>query len=65
MKDILGVNTFTQYIIGNLLIFFGILGHGFYNTVCKKIANDYTEMEMLFYTYIFMVIMLLPFVWYF
>ena len=65
MKDILGVNTGTQYIIGNLLIFSGILGSGFYNTVCKKIANDYTEMEMLFYTYIFMVIMLLPFVWYF
>ena len=65
MKDILGVNTGTQYIIGNLLIFSGILGSGFYNTVCKKIANDYTEMEMLFYTYIFMVVMLLPFVWHY
>ena len=63
MKDIFGVSTSTQYIIGNLLIFSGILGSGFYNTVCKKIANDYTEMEMLFYTYIFMVALLLPFVW--
>ncbi len=65
MKDILSINTGTQYIIGNLLIFSGILGSGFYNTVCKKIANDYTEMEMLFYTYIFMVVMLLPLVWHY
>ncbi len=65
MKDILGVNTGTQYIIGNLLIFSGILGSGFYNTVCKKIAADYTEMEMLFYTYIFMLVLLFPFVWHY
>ena len=64
MKDILSINTGTQYIIGNLLIFSGIFGSYFYNTVFKKIANDYTEMEMLFYTYIFMVVMLLPFLWY-
>lgn len=63
LKDILGVNTATQYIVGNLLIFSGILGSGFYNTVCKKIANDYTAMEMLFYTYIFMIALLFPFVW--
>jgi drug/metabolite transporter (DMT)-like permease len=65
LKDVLGVNTGTQYIIGNLLIFSGILGSGFYNTVCKKISNDYTEMEMLFFTYIFMVVLLLPFVWHY
>jgi drug/metabolite transporter (DMT)-like permease len=65
MKDILDINLSTQYIIGNLLIFSGVLGSGFYNTVCKKIANDYTAMEMLFYTYIFMVLLLFPFVWYY
>ncbi|MHA4807411.1 DMT family transporter [Flavitalea flava] len=65
MKDILGFSLSMQYIIGNLLIFSGVLGSGFYNTVCKKIANDYTEMEMLFYTYIFMVVLLLPFVWHY
>jgi len=65
MKDLLGMNLSMQYIIGNLLIFAGILGSGFYNTVCKKIANEYTEMEMLFYTYIFMVLLLFPFVWYY
>jgi drug/metabolite transporter (DMT)-like permease len=62
MKDILGLNLSMQYTIGNLLIFAGVLGSGFYNTVCKKIANDYTEIEMLFYTYLFMIILLLPFV---
>ncbi|TAG31956.1 MAG: DMT family transporter [Sphingobacteriia bacterium] len=65
MKDILGVDTNTQYIIGNLLIFTGILGSGFYNTMCKKIANQYTEMEMLFYSYIFMIVLLFPFVWHY
>ena len=65
VKDIQGVNTGAKYLAGNLLIFAGILGSGFYNTVCKKIAGDYTEMEMLFYTYIFMVVLLLPFVWYY
>jgi drug/metabolite transporter (DMT)-like permease len=62
-KDFLGVNLNIQYLVGNLLIFAGVLGSGLYNTICKKIAADYTEMEMLFYTYIFMVILLAPLVW--
>ncbi|MEP7143745.1 MAG: DMT family transporter [Ferruginibacter sp.] len=65
LKDFLGVDFSTQYIIGNALIFAGILGSGFYNTICKKIARDYTEMEMLFFTYIFMVLLLGPLVWYY
>jgi drug/metabolite transporter (DMT)-like permease len=54
-----------QYLIGNVLIFSGVLGSGDYNTICKKIAADYTEMEMLFYTYIFMVVLLAPLVWHY
>ena len=65
LKDIRGTDLSAHYLIGNLLIFFGVLGSGFYNTICKKIAEDYTEMEMLFYTYIFMVVLLAPFVWYY
>lgn len=65
LKDLVGSNFSIQYLIGNLLILSGIIGSGFYNTICKKIANDYTEMEMLFYTYIFMVVLLFPFVWHF
>jgi drug/metabolite transporter (DMT)-like permease len=65
LKDILGIDFSVQYLIGNVLIFSGVLGSGFYNTLCKKIAQDYTEMEMLFYTYIFMVVLLAPLVWYY
>jgi drug/metabolite transporter (DMT)-like permease len=64
-KDIASTDFSSNYLIGNLLIFSGILGSGFYNTICKKIANDYTEMEMLFYSYIFMVVLLFPFVWHY
>jgi drug/metabolite transporter (DMT)-like permease len=65
LNDIMGSSFNAQYILGNILIFSGVLGSGFYNTICKKIANDYTEMEMLFYTYIFMVALLFPFVWHY
>ena len=65
LKDILGLDFSMQYIIGNALIFSGVLGSGFYNTLCKKIAQDYTATEMLFYTYIFMVLLLFPFVWHY
>lgn len=65
MKDMVGFSLSLQYTIGNLLIFAGVLGSGFYNTICKKIAAGYTEIEMLFYTYIFMIILLLPFVWHY
>jgi drug/metabolite transporter (DMT)-like permease len=64
-KDIASTNFGSNYMVGNLLIFSGILGSGFYNTICKKIATEYTEMEMLFFTYIFMVVLLAPFVWYY
>jgi len=65
LKDIMQTDFSVQYLIGNLLIFCGVLGSGFYNTICKKIAEGYTEMEMLFYTYIFMVILLAPLVWHY
>jgi len=61
-NDIMGSNFSLQYIVGNLLILSGVFGSGLYNTICKKIADGYTEMEMLFYTYIFMVLLLTPLV---
>lgn len=64
-NDIANTDFRSNYMIGNLLIFSGILGSGFYNTICKKIAEKYTEMEMLFYTYIFMVVLVFPFVWHY
>lgn len=64
-RDITNTDFSSAYLIGNALIFAGVLGSGIYNTICKKIAENYTEMEMLFYTYIFMVVILFPFVLYY
>lgn len=63
MKDIWNMDFSSTYLVGNLLIFAGVVGSGFYNVICKKIADKYTETEMLFYTYIFMVVILFPLVW--
>lgn len=65
MKDIRNLDFSSTYLIGNIMIFTGVLGSGFYNTYCKKIAANYTEMEMLFFTYLFMIILLTPFVWHY
>ena len=51
--------------LGNLLIFLAILGNSYYNVGIKKIADRYTEMEMVFYTYVIMVIFLTPLVLYY
>lgn len=64
-KDITNTDFGSAYLAGNALIFAGVLGSGIYNTLCKRIADNYTEMEMLFYTYIFMVVLLFPFVLYY
>ncbi len=63
--DIKNVNFGSQYAIGNLLIFLAILGNAYYNVGIKKIAARYTEMEMVFYTYVVMVIFLTPLVLYY
>ncbi len=55
----------SKYALGNLLIFCAIVGNSYYNVGCKKIAEKYTEMEMVFYTYVVMVILLTPLVLYY
>ena len=63
--DIHKMNMGSQYALGNLLIFGALIGNAYYNVGCKKIADHYTEMEMVFYTYLVMVILLTPFVLYY
>ena len=63
--DIKQMNFSSKYSVGNLLIFLAILGNSYYNVGIKKIANRYTEMEMVFYTYVVMVILLTPLVLYY
>lgn len=63
--DIEQMDMSSRYALGNLLIFIAIIGNAYYNVGCKKIAEQYTEMEMVFYTYLVMVILLAPLVWYY
>jgi drug/metabolite transporter (DMT)-like permease len=52
----------TGYLLGNLLIFSGVLGSSFYNSYGKKVLERYSPMEMLFYTYAAMFVILTPLV---
>jgi drug/metabolite transporter (DMT)-like permease len=48
------------FLFGNLLIFSGILGNSFYNSYGKKVLERYSPMEMLYYTYLAMFIIMTP-----
>jgi drug/metabolite transporter (DMT)-like permease len=63
--DIKQLNFGSRYAVGNILIFLAIVGNAYYNTGIKKIADRYTEIELVFFTYIVMVILLTPLVMYY
>ncbi|MGN6492047.1 MAG: DMT family transporter [Agriterribacter sp.] len=63
--DIKGINLSSSYVWGNVLIFLAIVGNAYYNTSCKAISAKYSEMEMVFYTYVAMIVLLAPLVFYF
>ena len=63
--DIKQMDFSSRYAVGNLLIFLAILGNSYYNVGIKKIADRYTAMELVFYTYVIMVIFLTPLVLYY
>ncbi len=63
--DISQMDFGSKYAIGNLLIFMGIVGNSYFNVGIKKIAHRYTEIEMVFYTYVVIIILLTPLVFYF
>ncbi|MBK8882937.1 MAG: DMT family transporter [Bacteroidales bacterium] len=60
--DIKQLNFGSKYAVGNIMIFLAIVGNAYYNTGIKKIAERYTEIELVFFTYIVMVILLTPLV---
>ena len=60
--DIKQLNFSSKYALGNILIFLAIVGNAYYNTGIKKIASRYSEMELLFFTYVVMVVLLTPLV---
>lgn len=63
--DIQQLNFSSKYAVGNLLIFVAIISNSYYNVGIKKIASKYSEIEMVFYTYIVIIILLTPLVLYF
>jgi drug/metabolite transporter (DMT)-like permease len=65
MGDIKKMDFGSKYTIGNALIFLAIIGNAYYNVGCKKIAGRYSEMEMVFYTFLIMVLLLTPLVLYY
>ena len=63
--DIRQMDFSSKYGVGNLLIFLAIVGNAYYNVGIKNISKRYTEMEMVFFTYVIMVILLTPLVLYY
>jgi drug/metabolite transporter (DMT)-like permease len=63
--DIRQLNFGSRYALGNLLIFAAIVGNSYYNVGCKKISARYSEIEMVFYTYVVIIILLTPLVLYY
>ena len=63
--DLKQLNFSSKYAIGNMLIFIAIVGNAYYNTGIKRIASRYTEIEMVFFTYVAMVILLTPLILYY
>lgn len=62
--DIGQLNFSSKYALGNILVFVAILSNSYFNVGIKKIASRYSEMEMVFYTYIAILILLTPLVLY-
>ena len=52
--------TSAGYLIGNLLIFASVLGSAFYNVYSKKVLERYTPLEVLLYSYYFVIAFLVP-----
>ena len=55
----------SKYAIGNMLIFISIIGSAYYNVICKKIGERYTEYQLLFYSNISLLILISPLVFIF
>lgn len=58
--DLRNLDFGSGYLVGNLLIFTGTVGSAFYNSYGKRMLERYSAMEMLFYTYVAMFILVTP-----
>jgi drug/metabolite transporter (DMT)-like permease len=48
------------YLLGNALIFISVCGSAFYNVYSKKLLERYTPLQVLLYSYYFVVMFLMP-----
>lgn len=62
MTGLKGLSFSASYLFGNALIFVGTLGSAFYNSYGKKVLERYSPMEMLFFTYVAMLVIMTPLV---
>jgi drug/metabolite transporter (DMT)-like permease len=60
--DLRNMNFSAGFLLGNLLVLGGALGSAFYNSYGKKVLERYSPMEMLFYTYAAMFLLMTPLV---
>jgi drug/metabolite transporter (DMT)-like permease len=56
------VNFRSNYLVGNLLVAAGTLGSAIYNSYGKKVLRRYSPLEMLFCTYLGMLVIMTPLV---
>lgn len=52
--------TSKSYLIGNVLIFISVCGSAFYNVYSKKLLERYTPLQVLLYSYYFVIAFLIP-----
>ena len=50
----------SRYLAGNALIFLGLNGSAFYNSYSKKVLKRYSPLEVIFYTYVAMFVVMTP-----
>ncbi len=58
--DLRSLSLGAGYLVGNILVFLGTLGSAFYNSYGKKVLERYSPMEMLFYSYVAMFLIMTP-----
>ena len=52
------------YLLGNALIFISVCGSAFYNTYSKKLLERFTPLQVLLYSYYFVIAFLMPITFY-
>jgi drug/metabolite transporter (DMT)-like permease len=62
VSDLKDLNLGSGYLLGNSLIFLGVLGSAFYNSYGKRVLETRTELQMLFGTYVATLTLMAPFV---